>query len=415
VGRRALHVTASIGLLAVSIAVTSACAPVPEGAALGSGYVRLWRTSWVVAPGASQRFALRATPIAEGLVLPTAIGHVGDGSGRLLVAEQHGTIRVVVGGEVDADPFLDLRDRTSCCGEQGLLGFAAAPRFDEHGHVFVHYTDLAGDVVVARYASTSDGRRADPSSEAIVLRVPQPGSTHNGGGIAFGPDGHLYVSLGDGSFSVAPRGTAARTDVLLGKVLRLDVRELPYRIPDDNPLVDVPGAHGEIWALGLRNPWRISFDRRTGDLYVGDVGQARWEEIDLVPAGVGGLDFGWPRMEGAACLGACTDDVGERPILVYGREDGCAVTGGYVYRGRAISQLQGTYLFGDFCSGRIWGAWHHEGAWQRVLVFDADATISTFGEDEAGELYFADYGLGAIYRIEVDGAGSGEDPSDAGP
>jgi glucose/arabinose dehydrogenase len=407
---RTLHWTASIAWFVAFVALASACVPVPDDAALGSSYVRMWRTSWVVSPGTSERFALQATPFAVGLDLPTAIGHADDGSGRLFVAEQRGMVRVVVGGQIDADPFLDLRDRTSCCGEQGLLGFAVAPRFAEHGHVFVHYTDLAGDVVVARYTATGDGRRADPSSESVVLRVSQPGTTHNGGGIAFGPDGQLYVSLGDGTFSVAPSDAATRTDVLLGKVLRLDVRELPYRIPDDNPFVDVPGARGEIWALGLRNPWRISFDRRTGDLYVGDVGQARWEEIDVVPAGVGGLDFGWPRMEGAACRGMCSDDVGELPVVVYGREDGCAVTGGYVYRGRTLARLQGTYLFGDFCSGRIWGAWRHEGTWERMLVFDTDATISTFGEDEAGELYFADYGMGAIYRIE----GSDEDPAAAG-
>lgn len=210
------------------------------------------------------------------------------------------------------------------------------------------------------------------------------------------------MSLGDGAFSIAPRPAAAGTDVVLGKVLRLDVRELPYRIPDDNPFVGQPGARGEIWALGLRNPWRMSFDRGTGDLYLGDVGQARWEEVHVAPAGVGGLDFGWPRMEGAACLGTCDESVGEPPAVVYGHDEGCAVTGGFVYRGPAIPRLHGTYLFGDFCSGTIWGAWLEAGAWQRALVFDTDATISTFGEDEHGEIYFADFGLGAIYRIESD-------------
>ncbi len=393
--------------LAALIALTSACTPVPDGAALGTTYVPMWRTSWVVAPGTSERFALRATPIAVGLVQPTAIGHAADGSGRLYVAEQHGTVRVLVGGEVDPEPFLDLRDQVSCCGEQGLLGFAADPGYADNAHVFVHYTDHTGDVVVARYTATRDGRRADAASGVVVLRVAQPAALHNGGMLAFGPDGHLYVSLGDGAFSVAPRDTAARNDVLLGKILRLDVRELPYRIPDDNPFVDVPGARGEIWALGLRNPWRMSFDRHTGDLYVGDVGQANWEEVDVVPAGVGGLDFGWPRMEGAMCRGVCTDPVGVPPAIVYGRDDGCAVTGGYVYRGREIPRLEGTYLFGDFCSGRIWGAWRQEGAWHRALVFETGTTISTFGEDEAGEIYFADYGLGAIYRIESDSAAAG--------
>ena len=398
--RRTRSATAPIAWAVGLIAWTTACTPVPDGAVSGSSHVPMWRTSWLVAPGTSERFALRAAPVAVGLQQPTAIDHAADGSGRLYVAEQPGTIRVVTRGEVDPEPFLDLRDRTACCGEQGLLGFTADPRFDDLGHVYVLYTDLAGDVVVARYTATPDGRRADPNSGAVVLRVPQPGDAHNGGGLAFGPKGHLYVGLGDGAFSIAPRRAAARTDVLLGKILRLDVRELPYRIPDDNPFAGVPGARGEIWALGLRNPWRISFDRGTGDLFVADVGQARWEEVDVVPAGVGGLDFGWPRMEGEVCLGACAGPVGEPPALVYGREHGCAVTGGFVYRGRTIPRLQGTYLFGDFCSGTIWGAWRDRGEWRHALVFDTDANLSTFGEDEAGELYFADFGLGAIYRIE---------------
>jgi glucose/arabinose dehydrogenase len=400
--RRTRELIAMVARFAVLVALITACTPVPDGATLGSSYVPLWRTSWVVEPGTSERFALHATPIVVGLRQPTSIGHAADGSGRLYVAEQPGTLRVVDGDELDPEPFLDLTDRTACCGEQGLLGFAADPRFADRGHFYVSYTELAGDLVVVRYTATSDGGRADPSSEVLVLRVAQPGATHNGGGLAFGLDGHLYVSLGDGRFSVSPRDTAARTDVLLGKILRLDVSELPYRIPDDNPFVGVPGARGEIWALGLRNPWRMSFDRVTGDLFVGDVGQARWEEVDVIPAGMGGRDFGWPRMEGLACVGACVGPIGEPPALVYGREHGCAVTGGFVYRGQAIPDLQGTYLFGDFCSGKIWGAWRDQGSWRRALIFDTDATLSTFGEDEAGELYFADFGLGAIYKIERD-------------
>lgn len=381
-------------------ALASACTPVPDGASLGSTYVPLWRTSWVVEPGTSERFALSATPVVVGLRQPTAIGFVPDGRGRLYVAEQPGTVRLVVAGALGDEPFLDLRDRVACCGEQGLLGFAADPRFVDLGHVYVSYTDRAGDAVVARYTATADGRHADPASGAVVLQVAQPGPAHNGGALAFGPDGHLYVSLGDGAFSVARRRAAARTDVLLGKILRLDVRELPYRIPEDNPFVGVPGARGEIWVRGVRNPWRMSFDRHTCDLYLGDVGQARWEEVHVVPADVGGLDLGWPRMEGLACRAPRKDPPGEPPVLVYGREDGCAVTGGFVYRGRAIRRLRGTYLFGDFCSGTIWGAWQVDGAWQRAVVFETDATISAFGEDEDGELYFTDFGLGAIYRIE---------------
>ena len=210
--------------------------------------------------------------------------------------------------------------------------------------MYVGYTDLLGDSVISRYRTIDGGRRVDPASEAIVMRVAQPGPQHNGGALAFGHDGYLYASFGDGSFALVPKPTASRTDSLLGKVLRLDVRELPYRIPEDNPFANIDGAWGEIWALGLRNPWRISFDRLTGDLYVGDVGQSTWEEINMVPSGAGGLDFGWPVMEGPACRGSCTESVGEPPAVAYGRDLGCAVIGGYVYRGAAIPRLQGTAI-----------------------------------------------------------------------
>jgi glucose/arabinose dehydrogenase len=387
-------------VLAAMVAVlVGSCAPAPQGAVVASIQVPLWRSSWRIDADDSLIFALRAVPYATGLELPTTIGHATDGSGRFYVAQQRGTIAVIEDGVVLPTPFIDLRDRTSCCGEQGLLGFATDPAFVTNGFVYVGYTDLSGDSVVARYRTIDGGRHADPGSEVIVLSVAQPGPAHNGGALAFGHDGFLYASFGDGGYAVAPKPTAGRTDTLLGKVIRIDVRELPYRVPRDNPLARVDGARGEIWALGLRNPWRMSFDRLTGDLYVGDVGQSRWEEINVVPSGVGGLDFGWPVMEGPACRNFCTEPVGEPPAVAYGRDVGCSVTGGHVYRGAALPRLQGTYLYGDFCSGRVWGARSSEGVWEHALIFDTAANISAFGEDEAGELYFTDYGMGVLYRI----------------
>jgi len=400
--------TLFIAVLSAAFAVlVGSCAPAPHGAVVANPQIPLWRSSWVVGAENSVSFGLRAEPYATGLELPTAIGHTSDGSGRLYVAQQRGTIAVIEGGVVLPTPFIDLRDRTACCGEQGLVGLATDPDFVTNGYVYVGYTDLLGDSVISRYRTIDGGRRVDPASEAIVMRVAQPGPQHNGGALAFGHDGFLYASFGDGSFALVPKPTASRTDSLLGKVLRLDVRELPYRIPEDNPFANIDGAWGEIWALGLRNPWRISFDRLTGDLYVGDVGQSTWEEINMVPSGAGGLDFGWPVMEGPACRGSCTESVGEPPAVAYGRDLGCAVIGGYVYRGAAIPRLQGTYLYGDFCSGRVWGAQHFEGAWEHALIFDVAANISAFGEDEAGDLYFTDYGMGVLYRI-VDASVAGE-------
>ena len=405
-GAKAIHPSGAM-LGPAIIALLVSCVPVPEGAVAATPQIPLWRSSWEAAAHDAPSFGLRVEPHASGLELPTAISHAADGSERLFVAQQRGTIAVIEDGLVLPDTFLDIRQRTSCCGEQGLLGFAFDPAFVLNGRVYVMYTDLSGHSVIARYRTYQDRRRVDHASETIVLRVMQPGPTHNGGALTFGPDGFLYASFGDGSFAIRPSPTARRSDTLLGKVIRIDVSELPYRTPEENPFVGDPGARDEIWALGLRNPWRMSFDRLTGELYIGDVGQSTFEEVNVVPPGVGGVDFGWPVMEGLACRVACQGPVGEAPVLTYGRELGCAVTGGYVYRGAAIPHLRGTYVFGDFCSGRIWGAQRFDGAWEHALIFDVAANISAFGEDEAGELYFTDYGLGDLYRI-VDGAAAGD-------
>jgi glucose/arabinose dehydrogenase len=353
---------------------------------------------------------------ASGLDQPVGIVAPPDGSGRLFVVEQTGRIRIVDGsGAVAREPFLDLSGAVSCCGEQGLLGLAFNPAYRTDGRFFVDYTDQRGDTVVAAYRRR-DASHADPASALPVLRVDQPFANHNGGQLAFGPDGDLYVALGDGGSGGDPMNNGQSLGTLLGKILRLDVRataaggDRPYRIPADNPFASRSGARPEIWAYGLRNPWRFSFDRSTGDLYVGDVGQAREEEIDLLPAGQGGGNFGWRVMEGDACYGASSCDRAGLvpPIAVYRHGTGdCAVIGGFVYRGRANPALDGVYLMGDDCSGRIRALRASDAraaqASGRVLeprlLLDTSLEISSFGEDAAGELLLADRSGGALYRL----------------
>jgi len=365
-------------------------------------------------PAAAQpppELELELEPVTGGLFQPVAITHAGDGSGRLFVAEQRGTLRIVRGGVLLPTPFLDLRTEVRFGGEQGLLGVAFHPEFALNGFVFVHHTDLGGNTRVARYrVSATDPDVVDPSSRLIVLEVAQFAANHNGGQLAFGPDGMLYVALGDGGGGGDPMENGQDLGNLLGKILRLDVGVEPFAVPPDNPFVGVPGARGEIWVYGLRNPWRFSFDRATGDLFIGDVGQNAWEEIDFQPAAsAGGENYGWDRMEGPACFepaSGCEDPSLVLPILYYDRDQGYAVTGGYRYRGGAEPALRGVYLYADFGSGRIWGATPRaDGSWGSRLLLDSGRAISTFGEDEAGELYVADYLAGSILRLKAGGAG----------
>lgn len=355
--------------------------------------------------------ALNFTPVVSGLSAPVHIAHAGDGSGRLFLVEQAGRIRILVGGALRPTPFLDIADRVSCCGERGLLSIAFPPSAGGRpDHFYVNYTDRNGDTVIGRYRVTADPDVADPASEQIVLTVAQPYANHNGGQLAFGPrDGYLYIGMGDGGSAGDPQNRAQNGADLLGKLLRLDVETgnpITYTIPASNPFTQTVGYQGEIWALGLRNPWRFAFDRLTGDLYIADVGQAQYEEVDFQPADSrGGENYGWRIMEGLHCYNAATCPTAglTLPVVEYDHTQGCSITGGVVYRGQQFPRLQGVYLYGDYCSGRIWGLRRTADGWKTQQLAATAFRISTFGEDEAGEVYVADYATGAIYRIAESG------------
>jgi hypothetical protein len=346
---------------------------------------------------------------AEGFSRPVAVRHAGDGSSRLFVVEQDGRIVVLENGTVRDEPYLDIASQVENGGnEQGLLGLAFHPDYEENGFFFVDYThDPAGagpDVTrVSRFTvSAADPNLADPGSEVVLLQFDQDFSNHNGGDIHFGPDGFLYIATGDGGSARDPNARAQDLGSLLGKLLRIDVDGgTPYTVPVDNPFVDVHSARPEIWAYGLRNPWRFSFDRTTGDLFIGDVGQNQIEEIDLQPgASAGGENYGWSCMEGddQVNFNSCDGTPLTVPIMVYNHRLGCSVTGGYRYRG-AIAAMEGLYVFGDFCSGRIWFASESSGEWSAEEWAETNISISSFGEDEQGELYVTDLGRGELYRF----------------
>jgi glucose/arabinose dehydrogenase len=344
--------------------------------------------------------------VAAGFDQPLLLTH--DGSDRLFVGQQPGLIHSVQAGAVLPEPFLDIRGRVnSQAYERGLLGLAFHPDYAHNGYFFVHYTGRNGDTIVSHFRVSEDPTRADPESEQILLEVRQPYPNHNGGHLAFGPDGYLYVSLGDGGSAGDPHGHAQNLGTLLGTLLRLDVHDVAagaYTIPPDNPFIERDDARNEIWAYGLRNPWRFSFDRLTGDLYIADVGQNAFEEVNFQPAdSAGGENYGWNYMEGFAPFrGQPPAGVTLVPPVVDYPLDrpNCAVTGGYVYRGSALPALNGVYFYGDYCSGRIWWLLRDpaSGEWQSELFMQTDLRISSFGQDAAGELYVVDHN-GAIYRL----------------
>ncbi|MGH9368369.1 MAG: PQQ-dependent sugar dehydrogenase [Thermoanaerobaculia bacterium] len=337
--------------------------------------------------------AVTLVPVASGLGAITAITHAGDE--RLFVTVQNGLVRVLSAGSVLPAPFLDIASLVSCCGERGLLSVAFHPEHHVNRFFFVNYTNTAGDTVVARYQTlASDPNRADPATAITLLTIDQPFPNHNGGQLEFGPDGYLYIGMGDGGSANDPMCNAQRDETLLGKLLRIDVDQNVnsppfYGIPSDNPFATPGGARDEIWARGLRNPWRFSFDRVTGDLWIGDVGQGDREEIDVAPgASRGGENYGWKMMEGTRCAGSsgcpagvpsCNAAALVLPRYEYNHSEGCSVTGGYVYRGTLVPALSGRYVYGDYCSGRLWA--------NGERLTPVAPQLSTFGEDAAGELY----------------------------
>lgn len=336
--------------------------------------------------------------VTTGLRQPLFVTHGSDGSGRLFVLEQRGAIRIVQSGALLGEPFLDITLKVRAGGEQGLLGLAFHPAYRSNGRYFVNYTRVPdGATVVAEY-TVSPNPNVSATRERVLLVVPQPYTNHNGGMVAFGPDGFLYVGLGDGGAGGDPQNRAQNRQELLGKILRIDVTRtgggLPYAIPPDNPFA-AGGGRPEIFAYGLRNPWRFSFDRRTGELWAADVGQHNWEEIDIVRRGG---NYGWRIMEGNHCFNppqGCPTDGLIPPVAEYATKDGrCSITGGYVYRGARVPSLVETYVYGDYCSGEIFGL---HGDRSRILLASR-LRISSFGEDEAGELYVVGLG-GTVHRI----------------
>lgn len=374
--------------------------------------------------------------VAGGFENPVHISHAGDGSGRLFVIEQRGRIQIIKDRTFQST-FLDISDRVRSPAngggnEEGLLSVAFPPGFGtSKSHFYVYYTRLDGNNQVSRFFLSGDPQLADPLSEQVVLELTHPTyENHNGGQLAFGPEGYLYIATGDGGGGGDPDKNAQNPGSLLGKLLRIDVEWVnqplrsaeftvvlpfipnrsttppsfqPYRIPPDNPFVGDPAYRGEIWAMGLRNPWRFSFDRLSGDLFIGDVGQSNWEEVDYQPAtSPGGENYGWNIMEGLECyINLTCDSSGlTLPVFTYQTHvGGCSITGGYVYRGASFSGLQGIYFFGDYCSGRIWGMQNSGSTWTSQELLDSTHTISSFGEDEQGELYLVDRSSGNIYQI----------------
>lgn len=328
----------------------------------------------------------------------------GDTSGRLFIVEQSGTIAILRDGKRQEPLFLDIRSRVGAnANEQGLLSMAFDPDYAANGTFYVNYTDRGGTTVVARYrVSADDADTANVDSEEVLLRVAQPYGNHNGGQIKFGPDGYLYIGMGDGGSGGDPQNHGQNRGTLLGAMLRIDVRTGgPYVVPADNPFVGHEGVLPEIWNWGQRNPWRFSFDRVTGDLFIADVGQNKLEEVSLQPASSpGGENYGWNLFEGDEAYGRGGDREGlVFPIAVYGRSEGCSVTGGYVYRGQELPGLVGNYIFGDYCSGIVWTLTPQaDGSWLRTVLLQAPSEITSFGEDADGEVYVI-IRNGTIYRI----------------
>ncbi len=377
-----------LSLLALSVALAAAAGGASRGQA---------------GPVGGAASAPRTLSLAvSGLTEPTHLASAGDGTGRLFILERAGRILIARGGTLQPVPFLDIRLQVgSSSSEQGLLSVAFPPQYAAKGYFYLNYTNTSGNTVISRFRLTADPDVADPASEQVVLTVQQPYPNHNGGQLAFGPrDGYLYIGMGDGGSAGDPENRAQNPTELLGKILRIDVETgspATYTIPPSNPFLNTPGFLGEIWALGLRNPWRFSFDAG-GNLYIGDVGQGAREEIDFQPAASGGGEnYGWRILEGTQCFnptsGCVPPDRYYPPVAEYDHTLGCSVTGGYADLG--------TYFYSDFCSGRIWGLRQVGSSWENTLLLQAPFGISTFGRGEDGALFVANYTGRAAYRLNA--------------
>ena len=326
--------------------------------------------------------------VVEGLTSPVDF-QAPPGDARSFIVEQPGRVRILEDDALDTAPFLDITDRVGSGGERGLLGLAFGPDFSASGVFYVHYTDVAGRTVLSRFRTGADPDAADPGSEEVLLRISQPFSNHNGGQLSFGPDGHLYLGLGDGGSANDPLGSGQDTGTLLGTILRLSVTGSGgYGIPPGNPFIGDPNGRDEIWAYGLRNPWKFSWD--SGFIFIGDVGQNRWEEINTAPSTAPGRNFGWNILEGDSCVASgCSVGATTLPTLAYDHGDGCSVTGGYVYRGSAVPALQGYYLYGDYCGGwvRAFRLVGRDVEDDIALPLPTVPNLTSFGRDGRGELY----------------------------
>ena len=408
------------GILLTLIAISLvACAPAtiraiestptvfrPEATAIHKDQIATESVTLTVAP-TPQALSVRVIPdpnsatwtlVAGDFRRPLAVTHAGDE--RLFVVEQEGMIWILEKGERLSEPFLDLRQQVNDqANEQGLLGLAFHPDYELNGHLFVNYTGANGETRISRFSKSQDPNRADLNSEVILLTIDQPYRNHNGGSIGFGPDSYLYVGTGDGGSGGDPLGYGQRLDTLLGKILRLDIDSTqPYAIPPDNPFAQ-GGGLPEIWAYGLRNPWRIAFDKLSGDLFVADVGQKQWEEINFQASdSPGGENYGWNLREGAHRYAdgeaAWTD-----PVTEYDHGLGCSVTGGEVVRDPRLPLWSGLYLYGDYCTGRIWGLLGNQQGWSNQLLYESNFTLSSFGQDSSGRIYLVDHD-GGIYRLD---------------
>jgi glucose/arabinose dehydrogenase len=350
---------------------------------------------------------LALVPVVSGLNFPLFLTAPPGDTGRLFIVEKAGVIRIVKHGSLLGTPFLNITSLTTKGGEQGLLGLAFSPDYSTSGRFYVSYTTTgggnAGHSVIARYHVSSDPDLSG-TADTVILTVNQPFANHNGGNIIFGPDGFLYFGLGDGGDAGDPFETGQDRTDLLGSMLRLDVSGASYSIPAGNPYVGHATFRQELWNYGLRNPWRWSFDRQTGDLYIADVGQNKYEEVDVVPAGAGGgQNFGWDDMEGTHCFedANCASNPAIRPVLDYGHNEGCSVTGGYVYRGAAVPAIQGLYFYSDYCAGVLrsfrWsaGGITEQKSW---TLLHTGGGVTSFGEDAQGELYLLS-NSGTVYRF----------------